>query len=74
MLHIASRLNRIRPSPSSMAGQRVRELRAQGRDIVGLTAGEPVSVSAPVDNGDNALARFVMSKNRIKVDSQVVRA
>ncbi|MDQ2187401.1 pyridoxal phosphate-dependent aminotransferase [Alcaligenaceae bacterium A4P071] len=41
MLHIASRLNRIKPSPSSMAGQRARALRAEGRDIVGLTAGEP---------------------------------
>lgn len=41
MLRIATRLNRIQPSPSSMAGQRARELRAQGRDIVGLTAGEP---------------------------------
>ncbi len=38
---IAARLNRIKPSPSSMAGQRARELRAAGRDIVGLTAGEP---------------------------------
>ncbi|WP_295853424.1 pyridoxal phosphate-dependent aminotransferase [uncultured Xylophilus sp.] len=38
---IASRLERIQPSPSSMAGQRARELRAQGRDIVGLTSGEP---------------------------------
>lgn len=41
MLHIAARLNRIKPSPSSMAGQRARELRAAGRDIIGLTAGEP---------------------------------
>jgi aspartate aminotransferase len=41
MLRIASRLNRIKPSPSSMAGQRARELRAAGRDIVGLTSGEP---------------------------------
>ncbi len=41
MTRIAARLNRIKPSPSSMAGQRARELRAQGRDIVGLTAGEP---------------------------------
>jgi aspartate aminotransferase len=38
---IAARLNRIKPSPSSMAGQRARELRASGRDIVGLTSGEP---------------------------------
>lgn len=41
MLRVSDRLNRIRPSPSSMAGQRARELRAAGRDIVGLTSGEP---------------------------------
>ncbi|WP_420992198.1 aspartate transaminase [Cupriavidus sp. 30B13] len=41
MTLIAARLNRIKPSPSSMAGQRARELRAAGRDIVGLTSGEP---------------------------------
>ena len=41
MLQIADRLNRIKPSPSSMAGQRARELRAAGRDIIGLTTGEP---------------------------------
>ena len=41
MIPIARRLNRIKPSPSSMASQRARELRAQGRDIVSLTAGEP---------------------------------
>jgi len=40
-LTIAARVNRIKPSPSSMAGQRARELRAAGRDIVGLTSGEP---------------------------------
>jgi aspartate aminotransferase len=38
---IATRLNRIKPSPSSMASQRARELRAAGRDIIGLTSGEP---------------------------------
>jgi aspartate aminotransferase len=38
---IAARLNRIKPSPSSMASQRARELRAAGRDIIGLTSGEP---------------------------------
>jgi aspartate aminotransferase len=41
MAVLAQRLDRIKPSPSSMAGQRARELRAAGRDIVGLTAGEP---------------------------------
>lgn len=41
MRFIAERLDRIKPSPSSMAGQRARELRAAGRDIIGLTSGEP---------------------------------
>ena len=41
MLRVSDRLNRIKPSPSSMAGQRARELRAAGRDIIGLTSGEP---------------------------------
>jgi aspartate aminotransferase len=38
---IAARLNRIKSSPSSMASQRARELHAAGRDIIGLTSGEP---------------------------------
>ncbi|MBI4193545.1 MAG: aminotransferase class I/II-fold pyridoxal phosphate-dependent enzyme [Betaproteobacteria bacterium] len=37
----ATRLDRIKHSPSNSATQRVRELRAQGRNIVGLTMGEP---------------------------------
>jgi aspartate aminotransferase len=40
-MRIASRLNRIQPSPSSMGRQRARELRELGRDIVSLTTGEP---------------------------------
>lgn len=40
-MQLAARLQRIKPSPSSMAGQHARLLRAQGRDIVGLTSGEP---------------------------------
>ena len=41
MSFIADRLNRIKPSPSSMATQRARALKAAGHDVVGLTAGEP---------------------------------
>ncbi|MEO5880968.1 MAG: pyridoxal phosphate-dependent aminotransferase, partial [Caldimonas sp.] len=40
-LRITDRLNRIKPSPSSMAGQLARKLQAEGRDIVSLTTGEP---------------------------------
>jgi aspartate aminotransferase len=63
MTRIAARLNRIKPSPSSMAGQRARELRAQGRDIVGLTAGEPDFDTPP--NVCEAAAR-AMSASRTK--------
>ncbi|ALS61157.1 aminotransferase class I/II-fold pyridoxal phosphate-dependent enzyme [Pandoraea norimbergensis] len=38
---LATRMGRIKPSPSSMATGRVKALRAQGRNIIGLTAGEP---------------------------------
>ena len=36
-----ARVNRIATSPSAMASQRARELRAQGHDIIALSSGEP---------------------------------
>jgi aspartate aminotransferase len=41
MSFIASRIGRIKPSPTIAAGQKARELRAAGRDIISLDAGEP---------------------------------
>lgn len=41
MSFFAARMDRIKHSPSNAASQRVRELRAQGRDVIGLTIGEP---------------------------------
>src|SRR5271163_3958436 len=41
MSFIASRIGRIKPSPTVAAGQKARELRAVGRDIISLDAGEP---------------------------------
>jgi aspartate aminotransferase len=38
---LSPRVNRIKPSPSSMAVKKVRELRASGIDVIGLTTGEP---------------------------------
>ena len=38
---LAPRMSRFKPSPSQIATARARELRAEGRQIVGLTAGEP---------------------------------
>jgi aspartate aminotransferase len=37
----AQRVNRIKPSPSTAAAQRVRELKAEGHEILDLTVGEP---------------------------------
>src|SRR6478609_11639918 len=38
---VAARVRRIKPSPSTTAANLARELRAQGRDILDLTVGEP---------------------------------
>lgn len=38
---LSSRLSRIKPSPTIAMTGRAAELRAQGRDIIGLSAGEP---------------------------------
>src|SRR5689334_20072417 len=37
----SSKLDRIKLSPATVASQRARELRSQGRDIIALTTGEP---------------------------------
>ena len=37
----ASRVSRIKVSPSTAAAARARELKAAGRDIVDMTVGEP---------------------------------
>ena len=38
---LADRINRIKPSPTMEVTSRARELKAQGKDIIGLGAGEP---------------------------------
>ena len=40
-MELAQRVDRIKPSPSTAAAQRVRELAAQGQRILDLTVGEP---------------------------------
>ena len=60
---IAARLNRIKPSPSSMASQRARELSAAGRDIVGLTAGEP-DFDTPPNVFDAVVRAMAASKTK----------
>ena len=41
MSFLASRLDRIKPSPTIAVTQKARELKAAGRDVIGLGAGEP---------------------------------
>lgn len=38
---LSARVSRIKPSPSMVARMRAQELKAQGRDIIDLTTGEP---------------------------------
>ena len=41
MIEFSQRLSRIKLSPSNVAAQKVRDMRAAGRDVIGLTIGEP---------------------------------
>ncbi|NQV60159.1 MAG: pyridoxal phosphate-dependent aminotransferase [Alphaproteobacteria bacterium] len=41
MSFVASRLSLIQPSPTIAVTQKARDLKAQGRDVIGLGAGEP---------------------------------
>ncbi|MBT6986254.1 MAG: aspartate transaminase, partial [Rhodospirillaceae bacterium] len=40
-MEFAPRMSRFKPSPSQIASARVRDLQAEGRTIIKLTAGEP---------------------------------
>ncbi|WP_367619712.1 aminotransferase class I/II-fold pyridoxal phosphate-dependent enzyme [Caballeronia sp. SEWSISQ10-4 2] len=63
---IAARMERIKPSPSLMATARVQELRAAGRDIVGLTSGEP-DFDTPPHIVEAAYAAMKAGKTRYTV-------
>lgn len=41
MAFIADRMSRVKPSPTLAVTSRVKQLKAEGRDIIGLGAGEP---------------------------------
>ena len=58
----APRMSRFKPSPSQLAAAKVRDLIAQGRDIVKLTAGEP---DFPTPDIAKAAARDLMDRNQI---------
>lgn len=58
----AARMRRFKPSPSQLAAAKVRDLIAQGRDIIKLTAGEP---DFPTPDVAKAAARDIMDRNQI---------
>ena len=60
---IAARLNRIKQTPVSMAAQRARALRAAGRDIIGLTYGEP-DFDTPSNVCDAVVRAMAASKTK----------
>ena len=41
MLDLSKLIQRVKPSPTLAASARAQELKAQGRDIISLTVGEP---------------------------------
>ena len=59
MPFLASRLDRIKPSPTLAVTQKARELKAAGRDVIGLGAGEP-----DFDTPDNIKAAAVAAIRR----------
>ncbi len=61
MAFLAQRLGRIKPSPTIAVTQKAAELKAQGRDVIGLGAGEPdfdtpdhikAAAKAAIDRGE----------------------
>jgi aspartate aminotransferase len=56
---IAERLLRIKPSPTIAVSQKARELKAAGRDVIGLGAGEP-----DFDTPDNIKAAAIAAIQR----------
>jgi aspartate aminotransferase len=59
----APRMSRFKPSPSQLAAVRVRELQAEGRDIIKLTQGEP---DFPTPDHAKEAAIEVMRQNEIR--------
>ena len=62
-MEFAPRMSRFKPSPSQIASARVRDLLAEGHDIVKLTAGEP---DFPTPDHAKAAAIACMDANEIR--------
>ncbi|MBM3600026.1 MAG: pyridoxal phosphate-dependent aminotransferase [Alphaproteobacteria bacterium] len=60
---IANRLQRIKPSPTIAVTQKARELKAAGRDVIGLGSGEP-DFDTPVHIRTEAIAAINRGETR----------
>jgi aspartate aminotransferase len=63
MSFLAERLSRIKPSPTLAATDRARALKAAGRDIIGLSAGEP-DFDTPANIQEAAIAAMRRGETR----------
>jgi aspartate aminotransferase len=63
MSFLAERLSRIKPSPTLAATDRARALKAAGRDIIGLSAGEP-DFDTPANVQEAAIAAMRRGETR----------
>lgn len=77
-LRLASRIRRIKPSPSTSAADRANELRRQGKSIVNLVVGEPdfdtpahirQAATAAMDKGQT---RYTLMAGTVEVRQAVV--
>ncbi|WP_371036871.1 pyridoxal phosphate-dependent aminotransferase [Rhodosalinus sp. FB01] len=63
MIPISATLERVQPSPTIAVTQRARDLRAEGRDVIGLGAGEP-DFDTPRHIKDAAIAALEAGKTK----------
>ena len=62
---VSNSLKRIKPSPTLAVTQKARELKAAGKDIIGLGAGEP-----DFDTPENIKRAAIDAINRVKLNIQ----
>ena len=63
MSFLSDTLSRVKPSPTIAMTTRAQELRAQGRDVIGLSAGEP-DFDTPQNIKDAAVAAIAAGKTK----------
>ena len=64
MSFLSATLSRVKPSPTIAMTAKAAELKAAGRDVIGLSAGEP-DFDTPQNIKDAAVAAIAAGKNQI---------